>query len=234
MRIETEPFRFFGSQTPSASADNSPWLKTDTSAAGAPTMLGVADGMELTLASTSEVENLCLSMGDVLNFDIDLLKRVDIWARTSASNAVGADVAFGVASARNDTIESIGEFALFKVIGAAAAAGVVSVSTDDGTNDTNVSDVGQTLAATMKRFVIDFASGVKTVSPGPSLGGKANVLFSMDNGDGNLRPVGQTTLFDMSNYSGGLQLFAQLQKTAIDSEATLTIGGFDVTYQIPN
>lgn len=234
--VIVDRFRFFSNETPAdyASPDGTIWRKKDTSAAGAPTMVGAGGEMVLTLAATEEIENLCLYFGDVLPYDIDHLLRVDFWARCSASLAVGVDVAFGLAAARNDAIDSIAYHALFRVIGAAAAAGAVTVETDDGVNDNDDKATGQTLAATLKRFTIDFASGLTTISPpSASVGGKANVLFSMDNGSGLLTPVARNTRFDMSNYSSGLQLFAQLQKAAQADVASLYIRAIDVTRKEP-
>lgn len=235
METVVHDFKFFGAETPSETADNGFWRKADTSVAGSPTMIGTADGMKLLLVNTNEVQNLCLYFGDVLPFDIDNLKSVEIWAQCAASLAVGVDVAFGVTSARNDTIDTIGEQALFRVIGAAAAAGAVTLETDDATNNNDDKATGETLAASIKRFRIDFDTGVYTNSPpdGAGVGGKADVRFSMDNGSGLLTPVGTAQRFDMSNYSSGLQLFAQIQKTSGTEVGDLTIKRFRVTEQFP-
>lgn len=235
MNTEVQRFRFFSNETPPVvgSPDSGIWRKADTSAAGSPTVVGNDGAMELALDDTEEVQNLCLYFGDKLPFDIDDLQQVDIWAKLTAAVDTEVSAAFGVASARNDAIDSIAAHALFRVIGNAGDTNPVTVETDDGTNDNDDVATGDVLVATYKRFSIDFASGIKTVSPGPSVGGKGNVLFSMDDARGNLRPVARTTQFDMSNYASGLQLFAQLQKTSATSEATLSIAGFDVRRRFP-
>ena len=139
-----------------------------------------------------------------------------------------------MASARANDPDSITALALFRLYGTTA----INCETDDGTNNNDDKATGFTLGTTLKRFTIDFASGVKTVSPpSPSVGGKSNVLFSCDGGDNVLRPVCRNTLFDMGNYSAGLQLFAQIQKGAsssvIDTSASakLKIERIRVKYQ---
>ena len=98
-----------------ASGAGTPFVKADTSAAGAPTVGGLAGGgIRLALEATSEVQNLCLYMGDVLPFDIDEIISVDIIAKTVAALDSTTQLAFGLASARNDAIDSIAEAALFR------------------------------------------------------------------------------------------------------------------------
>lgn len=193
-----------------------------TKTAGTPVARMAGGLLEIPLAAAAEVENHCVYNGDDLNIDIDDVQQLDVWAKLSGTLAAGFSVAFGLASARNDAIDSIAAHALFRVIG--AAANPVTCETDDGTNDNDDKAAGLNLGTTLKRFTIDFASGVKTLAPpGASVGGKGSVLFSMDDDRFNLRPVCRTTQFDMSNYSGGLQFFAQFQKTATAGAATLYI-----------
>lgn len=223
-------YDFLGATTPPASADGGPWLKADTSSSGAPTMTTATGGtLDLTLASTSEVENLCLYWGDKLSLDIDELLRVEILASITASVDSSVTATFGVASARADDTDALAAAALFKLAG----SNTVVVETDDGTNDNDDTATGLTLTTTLRRCVIDFAGGVQTVGPPTaSRGGKGNVLFSMENASGVLAPVARSTAFDMSNYSGGLQLFAQLSKTASTEVPVLSIAEFVVDYTV--
>ncbi len=186
------------------SQSDSDWLITDTSAAGTPTYTkrGINGEATLALASTAEVENVCLYHGDDLNFDIDEIKRVAIRLKMGqAAMDSASQLAFGVASARADSIDSIAECALFRVIGADDTTAVV-VETDDGSNNNDDVATGQSLVNAYKEFVIDFSSG------------KSDVKFYMDNGDGNLQRVASSTTFNMSNYSAGLQPLFQIQKTS--------------------
>lgn len=190
-------------ELPSSQSD-SDWLIADTSAAGTPTYTkgGIDGEATLALASTAEVENVCLYMGDDLNFDIDALQRVSFKVKGGqAALDSASQLAFGMCSARADSIDSIAEVACFRVIGSDDTTAVVCES-DDGSNDNDDVASGQVLADSYKRFVIDFA------------GGKSDVKFYMDNGDGNLVRVASSTTFNMSGYSAGLQPFVQIQKTS--------------------
>jgi hypothetical protein len=186
------------SATLPASADPAtPWLIVDTSSSGTPTYVRNASAAVLTLASTSEVENVCLAHGDALSFDIDSVisceMRVKIGASTFTS---GSELVFGVASARNDTTDSVTANAWFKMVGASSTT-LVYCESDDGTNDLDDKSSGLTLGTTYKKFLIDFS------------GGKANVKFYIDG----VRVAASNT-FDMSNYSSNLQPLIQLQKAA--------------------
>ena len=195
---------FLGHGELPSSQSASDWLVDDTSSSGTPTYTkgGIGGEATLALASTAEVENVCLHHGDDLNFDIDSLKRVEFRIKMGqAAMDTASQVAFGMCSARNDAIDSIAEQACFRVIGADDTTAVVCES-DDGSNNNDDVATNQVLADSYKRFVIDFA------------GGKSDVKFYMDNGDGALSRVASGTTFNMSNYSAGLQPFVQIQKTS--------------------
>lgn len=196
----------------SGSGVGGPFVKADTSAAGSPTIGGLAGGgLRLALASNAEVENLCVYMGDILPFDIDEIIGVEIIAKLPQTLDPATQIAFGLCSARNDAIDSLAEAACFRCIG----NNTVVVETDDGTNDNNDVGTGQTLADSWKRFAMDFASGISTMTPPTLSAGRAsNIGFYGSNDHGSKRRVASGTRFDMSNYSGGLQLFFQIQKTS--------------------
>ena len=189
-----------------------PFVKADTSAAGAPTVGGLlGGGVRMLLAATSEVENLCIFMGDVLPFDIDEIISVEFIAKTVASVNATSSLAFGLCSARNDVIDNLTNHASFRCIGSNA----VVVETDDGTTDRDDIATGLTLGTTWKRFKMDFASRNTTMDPpSVSLGRKSNIEFYGANDNGSLRRVASGTRFDMSAATSGLQIYAQLQKTA--------------------
>lgn len=225
-------FNFRGAHAPPATASRQGiWTKADTSSAGSPTVqTGSSGAMELTLASSDEVENLCLYFGDVLAYDIDDIVRVSILAAVSASLDAAVQAAFGITGARNDTIDSIAQHALFRCIGSNA----VVCETDDGTTDVDDVATGETLAATPKRFDIDFASGSLTQSPPSlSLGGKADVRFHITNPNGQKRRVASGTRFRLDAYTGGLQLFAQLQKSGGAHVPVLYLYEYEVEYRLP-
>lgn len=206
------------------------WCRAITGAAP-PTVQSVSGGpIELALTATNEAQNACLYMGDILPFDIDDLIRVSFLAKLTAGIAADVMGAIGVASARNNTLDTVAEAAWFRFEG----NNNLVCETDDGTINNDDIATGTTLVATYKRLVIEFATGVKTISP-PSLskGGKGEVMFYASDARGLLKRVCQGTSFDMSNYAGNLQLLAQIQKGAGTSTGALSILEAEVEYKLP-
>lgn len=196
---------FFGTSAtfPTSADPATPWIVADTSAAGTPTYVRNASNAVLTLHSTSEVENVCLYHGDALSFDIDDMIRAEFRVKVSGCTS-GTSLCFGMASARNDTQDSVAANAWFKMVGADSTTAVV-VETDDGTTDLDDKATGQTLSTTYKRFVIDFSN-------------KKDVKFYIDG----IR-VATSTTFDMSGYTSGLQPLIQIQKTSSANTDAITI-----------
>lgn len=196
---------FLGPQTLTASpAGSDLWDIADTSAAGTPTYVvgGINGEATITLASTVEVENVCLFQSDALNYDIDKLLLAEFWIKQGqATIDATTSLAFGMGSARNDAPDSIAANAMFRLIGSNA----VVVETDDGTNDNDDKATGQTLSNAYKRFQIDFSD-------------ISDVKFTIDG-----HAVARSVTFDMSNYSDGLQPFVQLQKTSDDNVDAVVI-----------
>jgi hypothetical protein len=196
---------FLGPMTLTASPTNGDrWDIADTSSAGTPTYTVGGINGEATLAfdSEAEVQNVCLFQSDVLNWDIDLIQRIEMRVKTTATLDSATSLAFGLASARNDAIDSITAHASFRLIG----NNTLVVESDDGTTDKDDVATGATLANTYKKFVIDFT------------GGKSNVKFYVDG----VRVAASTT-FDMSGYTAGLQPYVQIQKTADANTDSVTI-----------
>lgn len=181
---------------PSSADPATPWLVDDTSASGTPVYTKGTSVATLKLASTSEVENVCLHFGDALDFDIDDLQRVEMRVKLDAAFTSGSELVFGVGSARNDTTDSVAAHAWFKMVGASSTTAVY-VETDDGSVDDDDNDTGETLGTSFKRFVIDFT------------GGKSNVKFYIDG-----KRVLAGTTFSLADYSAGLQPIIQIQKAA--------------------
>ena len=196
---------------PTSADPATPWLLVDTSAAGAPTAVRNASEAIITLAATSEVENMCVAHGDALSFDIDLIQSIEMKVRLGAVFTTGSELVFGLGSARNDTTDSVAANAWFKMVGANSTT-LVYCETDDGTRDVDDISSGQTLGTTYKKFLIDFT------------GGKSNVRFFIDG-----VPVATSQRFDMSAYSSGLQPIVQLQKAANTNVDAVRIDYFDIT-----
>ena len=192
-----------------------PWVITDTSSVGTPTYtrldhgestgafaLGVA---ELSFDSQAEAQNVCLSFGDKLAFDIDKLTTWETRIRMGQA-AVDATtmLAFGITGDRNDAIDTMAVNALFRVIGSDSTTNVV-LETDDASENNDDIASGTTLINAWKHFKIDFS--VIT-----------SVTFWIDDAQ-----VGSATTFDMSNHTGGIQPFFQIQKTSDNNTDSVEI-----------
>ena len=201
---------FLGPQTLTASPSNGDvWDIADTSSAGTPTYTvgGINGEATITFDNTSEVQNVCLFQSDVLNYDIDLIQRIEFRVKTVASLDSATSLAFGLCTARNDAIDSLSAHASFRLIGSNS----IVVESDDGTTDKDDVATGTTLVATYKKFVIDFT------------GGKSNVKFYVDGAR-----VASATTFDMSAHTTGLQPYVQLQKTADTNTDSVTIDYIEI------
>jgi len=242
MHIFEHDWVFQGAQDPPdvGSRDSGPFCQATVKTGGTPTVKVVNGFMDLYLDATLENQLACLYQGDQLGLQIDRIKQVDIWCKLlSATVPPSVSFTFGVGSARANDPDSIAAHAFFRANG----SGAIDCETDDGTNDNDNVTSGFVLGTTLSRFTIDFASGVATAAPPATCrGGKGDVKFSAglaaDAGPtGRTIPVCRNTQFDMSNYSSGLQVFAQIQKgaassvVAADVTATLRIERIRVKLQ---
>ena len=206
---------FIGGGTFSASATTDPWVITDTSSAGTPTYTrldhsetagiyrpGVA---QLAFDSQTEVQNVCLSFGDKLAFDINSVRGFECGLRFVAQTGSAKDsattLAWGLTGDRNDAIDSIAIASIFR-LAAGTASNVVVVENDDATNTNDDVATGFTLTDLVwGKFKIDFCD-------------LNDVKFYAGLSTGQLARVGGATTMKMSAYGGGLQPFFQLQKTS--------------------
>ena len=212
LELLSDDFNGTAATFPTSADPATPWMVDDTSAAGAPVYTKGTSVATLTLAATSEVENVCLHFNDALDFDIDLIQRIEMRVKIGAATFTsGSILCFGVGSARNDTSDSVDANAWFRMEGANSTTAVY-VETDDGVRDNNDVSTGLTLGTTYREFVIDFT------------GGKSNVKFYIDG----IRVAASTT-FDMSGYSSGLQPIIQLQKAANTNVDSVVIDYISVT-----
>ncbi len=177
------------------------WTLADTSSAGAPTMACVTDdggALNCTLASTSEVENMCLYQNDILPYDWRKIQYVEFIMKAPVAFVSNDTFFFGLSSARNDAVASISEKALFKVVAATSLTAVV-IDTKDGTTALSNIATGKTMTSTYKSFKIDFTNGI------------ADVRFYIDG-----ERVATAQLFDLSALTAGnnCQIIAQLYKAS--------------------
>lgn len=204
---------FIGGRTIAATVGEGDWKLTDTSAAGAPTCALVtpsANGeLAITLAATSEVENMCVDFGNVLAFDIDNLQSIAFGIKVSGCTT-GTILAFGLQSARNDDTDATTNNAQFKMVGATSTTALF-VETDDNVTDVAITATGATLSTTYKHCVIDFT------------GGKSDVKFYVDGSR-----VAASTTFTMASATGSLQPFVQISKAANTNVDAVTIDYVEV------
>lgn len=192
-----------------------PWVVKDTSSAGTPTYTRLDHGesagafspgvAELSFDSGAEVQNVCLHFGNKLAIDFDKLITLETRVRMGQS-AVDATTmfAFGISGDRNDAIDTMAINALFRVVGADSTTNVV-LETDDASENNDDIASGTTLINAWKYFKIDFTD-------------KADVTFWINDAR-----VGSATTFDMTNHTGGIQPFFQLQKTSDNNTDSVEI-----------
>jgi len=193
------------------------WQIKDTSSAGTPTYLCITEdggAAKLTLAATSEAEIVTLYCGDVLPYDLAKLQHLWWIAKVAGIDSV-TTLVFGAANAQNDTDDTVGVSAWFRMEGSASTTAVV-VETDDVTNEQVDVATGETLAAVYKKFQLDFTNGL------------ADVRFYIDGAR-----VADGTTFDMSDVSSGqnVQPYVQLQKASGTGVPSITIAQFGVQYE---
>ena len=193
------------------------WTVADTSAAGTPTYLCTTEdggAMTLTLASTSEAENVCMYLNDVLPWDLAQLEYVKFVAKVSGIDSV-TTLTMGVGSARNDTPDSVTVNAWFRMEGSASTSNVV-VETDDGSSDLDDKATGQTLSSTYKTFVIDFTNGI------------SDVRFYIEG-----ERVAASTTFTLASITAGqnVQPIVQIQKASGTGTPAVSIAMVEAKYR---
>lgn len=191
------------------------WTIADTSAAGAPTYLNVSGGgAALTIASTSEAENVCLYQNDVLPFDILKVQRMRFLAKVSGVDSA-TTIVMGLGSARNDTPDSVATNCWFRMEGSASTSAVV-IETDDGTTDDDDNATGVTLSSTYKQFEIDFTRGL------------SDIRFYIDGA------VLSTTTLSMAalTTATNVQPIFQIQKASGTGTPALTVKYLEIEYKV--
>jgi hypothetical protein len=184
------------------------WYATIVKTSGTPT-IATATGSDsgsvvFTTDSTSEVQQLSLYQGDVLcftgNLPVDYTCNFKLSGQTSATTAY-----IGLAGAHNSTAASIAPFAWLKI-----ANSTMSAETNNNSATTSVS-TGMSIGTGFTQLKISFAYGL------------ADVRFYVDGGNGQLTRVCQSTKFDMSAYTGQLQLYTRVEKTSGAAVPILTV-----------
>lgn len=187
------------------------WTKKITETTAQSTFVVTASGLVLTLGAANESKVATIYQNDVLPFLISKLKRVAFTVNVTGITSVH-DLVFGLASAQNDTLDSVATLAWFKLAGTDSTSNIVC-ETDDGTTDLDDKASGTTLAATPKRFEINFTQGL------------ADVRFFIDG-----QPVATSQTFSMAAASStqGVQLFVQFNKASGTAAPTVVIRDVEI------
>lgn len=191
-----------GGSLPLDSAGGEGFVNHDTSSSGAPTLAfqSAANGVyRMQFASTSEAEYLATYLGDAVCVPPTAKA---VWeCRIAITGTFSADdrVVFGLASARNNTLDNIADHVWFRMEG--ANNNILVEGDDDGTTDNDDNDTG-----------VDWTSGVMMVLK-IDMSDLTNVLFYID---GALVKLASGEKIDVSGMAGSdlLQPFIEIQKDA--------------------
>lgn len=207
---------FRRAQTLSTTPGMNGWTIKDTSASGTPTYTVGTNGLTITLAATSEAEIVTLYHNDVLTFPVEDpgLQTVEWAVSVSGIDAV-TTLVMGMASAQNDTADTITNSVWWRLEGSASLSNLVA-ETDDNTTNNDDKASGTTLSSTIRRLKLDFRQGL------------GDVRFYAD---GSRRATGTT--FDMQAISAGsnLQPFLQLQKASGTGTPAVTVRSCTIIYK---
>lgn len=205
---------FRRAQTLSTTPGENGWTIKDTSAAGTPTYVVNSTGCVLTLAANNEAEVVTLYHNDVLVFPVNAPGIVTAEFIVSVSGIdSNTTVVWGLASAQNDTADSVAHHAWYRLQGSVSLTNVLT-ETDDATTDDDDNATGQTAGSTLKKYVI-------------SLRNLGDVRFNVENAR-----VSSANTFTMEAIPGGslLQPFIQIQKASGTGTPSITIRRVTITY----
>lgn len=186
------------------------WTKKITESTSQSTSLCVSgNGLELTLGAANESKVLTAYQNDVLPYLLNKVKRVSFTLALSGIDA-NTMLAVGLASAQNDTLDSVATHVWFRCEG---ASGAILAECDDGVTDTDDKSTGKTLGTTLKKCMIDFSKGL------------GDIRLTVDG-----EPVATGVTFSMSGAGATdkVQLFAQLQKASGTGTCKLTIRDVEI------
>jgi hypothetical protein len=173
-----------------------------------PTCLNLSSrGVAMTLGATSEVQVATLYRNDVLPWALEELAWLEFVAKVSGVDA-NTTIAMGLASAQNNTLDTVSYAAWLRVEGSVSTSNVVAESDDNTTNRDDIA-TGVTLAGTYKTFLIDFRRGL------------SDVRFGVN---GVPVATGTTFTFAGAATTQGLQPYFQLQKGTGTGTPSLSIG----------
>ena len=189
------------------------WTVKDTSSSGTPTYLvgGSGTGLVVTCDNTNEAQIATVYQNNVLPYN--LLDISNVWwvAKVSGIDAV-TTLVLGVASAQNDTSDTVTTNAWFRMEGSVSTTALVTETDDNATNDDD-NATGTTLAAVYKRLMIDFSQGM------------GSVRFLVD---GALVSTLSMAAITTATY---VQPYVQLQKASGTGIPAVDLRQFGITYK---
>lgn len=217
---------FRGSPKISTTVGYDGFLIKDTSSSGTPTYAGAAGGLAMTLASTNEAEVVTLYTEDILPYKIDAIEKIIFRDVTLTASFTGI-LAIGLASAQNDTLDSVTNNVWFRCDGSNS----IVCESDDGTNDVDDKATGLSLSTTPVTLEIDFTTEVYSASKAGSKGKQA--AFFITDGNGVRRRVAESSAFRLDGIADGtgLQPFVQIQKASGTAVPAVTIAEIEVYYR---
>lgn len=207
--------QFDGAGIITTTADALGWAAVLTGTTPTATRFGEDGGAaKLTLTNTNESQLAVLYFKDILCYDLANVIRCHWIIKLDAVDAV-TNLAVGLASAHNTTLDSVVTNAWFRLIGATSTTALV-VETDDAANDTDDVATGATLAGVYKKLEIDFSKGL------------SDVRFLVDGAR-----VAAGTTFDMSDLTSGLnvQPYVSHGKASGTGVPIVSIAQFEIVYK---
>lgn len=216
-----------------------PWQTTlDTGGNSAATytsaIAGIQGGIQLAMTNANELQEVQVHWGDNLSLDIDDLHAFGFNFRFTVLPGANSVAVMGLASASEPAgsadEDTIANNIWVKIEGATSTSNLV-VETDDGTIDRN--DIATGLSVTANdwhRAVFAFRDSVS---------GVADVRIFVSGslgpgGDNRLTRVGTGTVFDMSNYTGGLQPYFCILKASSTNTGTMQVANVWAKYETYN
>ena len=184
--------------------DQYTWQVVDVNDATEAKTSGAHGGIfALTIVATSEAEDAVLYAGDVLDFDLDLLKTFECRAAVTTPGS-GVTVVWGMADAHNLDKDTVNANTWFRIDGGSM---VCDVETDDNATDDDDNSTGVTLVTgTFYVFKIDFTDS-------------SAVKFFING----VQVPDASTSYDMSGFTTEMQPYFSLDKASGTSTGVLSI-----------
>jgi hypothetical protein len=210
---------FVGIRIYPSTAVDGPWVYTKQGAGSpsAKTVTGVQHALRLLLDNTSEAQAICVSFGDILQFQADYLLRVRFRMKVVTPDiTTGQTFSFGLSNARNNTWHSMTQYLNFAL---QASTALVCESNDNTTVNNGVA-TGLTLSTTFREFEIDFSQGLK------------DVRFYAGDANNHRTRVAPKTVFNVAQLAGQfLQPNVQLQKASGATTPAIDWDYIDIDYR---